>query len=647
MRSSWHIWLIFVVGLAVVLGAMAWISREALRLERSEAEMRRAAALEEDVRLALWRIDSALGPSIARENTRPWFVYSAFYRTRGVYQRNAAETEQGDVLVPSPLLISEYPNILLFFQFAPDGALTSPQVPTGEERTLAENANVTAEQIDRAADQLAAFGALVSHDALLRTLNEAPEPEAPVYMENADASFERRQPRAACPAAPRAPRAFPVALDAAVVSLVVAQSSTETDIEPRFSTSAQDSFNESEFQARNRGQTLIPAANAGLMNLYQASGPMPPSTALRAVWIGDALLLARTVRTNSGVYTQGCWLDWPSLRDALLDEVRDLLPNASLEPAPSAKEPGRTLAALPVRIVPGNDPQNTTLLRLPIRLTLTIAWACVVLGAAAVAVLLIGAVRLSERRGAFVSAVTHELRTPLTTFCIYTDLLAHGERHGERQNEEKRRQYVETLSAEADRLSHLVENVLAYARLTGRPGKRTTEVVSVEHLLERISDRLSDRAARAGMELVVEARAGSDDDAVRSTTIRADETVVEQILLNLVDNACKYAASAGDRRIHLDARRTDGAVLLSLRDHGPGIGHDVRRRLFRPFAKSAVEAAHSAAGIGLGLTLSRRLARDMGGDLRLDDTVDDGACFVLRLLIIAGARPPQPGPPPQ
>jgi len=257
-----------------------------------------------------------------------------------------------------------------------------------------------------------------------------------------------------------------------------------------------------------------------------------------------------------------------------------------------------------------------------IRLWLVIAWAGLLLGAAAVAALLVGAIRLSERRGAFVSAVTHELRTPLTTFRIYTDLLAQDGV----PDEAKRRHYVRTLSTEADRLAHLVENVLAFAGLTGRRIRRFAEETSVSALVDRVTGRLADRAARAEMELVVEA-----DEAVRSATVAADVSVVEQILLNLVDNACKYAASADDRRIHLDAARTDGAVLLRVRDHGPGIAHDVAGRLFRPFSKSAHEAADTAAGIGLGLALSRRLARRMGATLRVVADTPDGACFELTL----------------
>ena len=129
------------------------------------------------------------------------------------------------------------------------------------------------------------------------------------------------------------------------------------------------------------------------------------------------------------------------------------------------------------------------------------------------------------------------------------------------------------------------------------------------------------------MELQTEGTGGAD------VNVRAHVSAVEQILFNLVDNACKYAASASDRRIVLETARSRDRALLKVRDYGPGIARADARRLFRPFSKSARDAANTAPGIGLGLALSRRLARRMGGDLRLDETVTTGACFVLSLPI--------------
>ena len=193
-------------------------------------------------------------------------------------------------------------------------------------------------------------------------------------------------------------------------------------------------------------------------------------------------------------------------------------------------------------------------------------------------------------------------------------------------DEEKRRSYLDTLRSEADRLGHLVENVLAYARLErGAAGERL-ETITLRELLDRTTDRLAQRAEQADMTFAPE----TDGDAL-AAAVRTDPSAVEQILFNLVDNACKYAGSAADRTIRLEAGRTGRFAALRVRDHGPGVPGEDRGRLFRPFCKSARDAANSAPGVGLGLALSRRLARSMGGDLRLDDGTEDGACFVLTL----------------
>ncbi|MCL4191805.1 MAG: HAMP domain-containing histidine kinase, partial [Thermoguttaceae bacterium] len=221
----------------------------------------------------------------------------------------------------------------------------------------------------------------------------------------------------------------------------------------------------------------------------------------------------------------------------------------------------------------------------------------------------------------FVSAVTHELRTPLTTFHMYTEMLAEG-----MVSEPQRRQeYLDTLRREATRLTHLVENVLAYARLERGRANGRVERFTLGSLLDQLVPRLAEHARHSGMEVTSEL-----DAAARGATVRANASAVEQIVFNLVDNACKYAASASDRRIHLAAHRNGSQVELRISDHGPGIAPSAAKRLFRPFSKSAREAAHSAPGVGLGLALSRRLARDMGADLALDRR-SEGASFVLTL----------------
>jgi signal transduction histidine kinase len=336
------------------------------------------------------------------------------------------------------------------------------------------------------------------------------------------------------------------------------------------------------------------------------------------------LLLARRVTVNGRSFIQGCWLNWPVLKESLLTSVADLLPEADLLPATDENggEQTRLLAALPARVVPGDIATTPRSGLSPIRLALLMAWICVPLAVTAVAALLRGAVALSERRGAFVSAVTHELRTPLTTFRMYAEMLAEGMV----PEEKKRTEYLKTLCSEADRLSHLVENVLAYARLERGRAPRRTEPVTFRALLSSAEHRLQARAAAAGMTLIVEA-----DETVLQQSVMADPGAVEQILFNLTDNACKYADGTEDRRIHLNASVKENRGTLSVTDHGPGVQPEESRRLFRPFCKSARDAANSAPGVGLGLALSRRLTQDMGGELHLDLSVTDGARFVVSL----------------
>jgi signal transduction histidine kinase len=353
---------------------------------------------------------------------------------------------------------------------------------------------------------------------------------------------------------------------------------------------------------------------------------------MKPVWMGDALVLARRANVNGRDYVQGCWLDWPGLQRTLLDSARDLLPGARLEPVRAATEDqqARRLAALPIKLVPAETRAASIATISPLRFALAAAWACMLLAALAVGVLLHGAISLSERRGAFVSAVTHELRTPLTTFKMYSEMLADGMV----TDEAKRQQYLATLCAEANRLGHLVENVLAYARLERGSARTRVERLALGDLIDRALPRLRERAERSDMKLVVDA-----DEAALRTVVPVDAAAVEQILFNLVDNACKYAAPhASEKLIHLEALPDGKFAMLRVRDHGAGISEAGARRLFQPFSKSAQEAAHSAPGIGLGLALCRRLSRSLGGDLRLVKGATLGACFELSLPLAAPGR---------
>jgi signal transduction histidine kinase len=571
---------------------MGWSSAMVLRLEQSQIQTQAQAALEENARLALWRMDSTLTALVAQESARPYFHYSAYYSAAGPYTNMFARSASEDALIPSPLLRDTPKQIVLHFQLGPAGSITSPQVPSGAWRAKAIQDN----QVRPAA--------LAQHATRLREIQVAAQ----------QASFAHEVERAALTA--RA-SATPAPTPAPTPESLPAQKLKN--------------FKEFDMRQQSFSQTnssVIP--NQQAQPVRARAVPVEEGT-MEPQWVGDALLLVRRVRVNGVLYVQGCWMDWPLLQSELLTAIQDLLPNARLEHAAATATPGaddeRRLATIPVRLVPGTIAAAVGSAS-PIRLSLAGAWACLLLAAIAVAALLRGVMTLSERRRVFVSAVTHELRTPLTTFRLYTDMLAEG-----MVPEDKRTDYFGRLRAEAERLGHLVENVLFYARLeSGRAGA-VRESVDLVATVREIAERLQEGARKSGMTLVIEARAHA---VLRA---RVDRSALEQILVNLVDNACKYASAATKPEIRIEIEHQDQRALVRVRDQGPGLSPAERRRLFRPFSKSDREAANSAPGVGLGLALSRRLARAQGGDLRLDTAATPpGATFVLSLPL-EGARP--------
>jgi signal transduction histidine kinase len=185
-----------------------------------------------------------------------------------------------------------------------------------------------------------------------------------------------------------------------------------------------------------------------------------------------------------------------------------------------------------------------------------------------------------------------------------------------------RQQYLDTLVSESDRLGHLIENVLAYARLERKLSPSRAQLISVGDLLDRTLPALRRRAQQAELELEL---AIADD--VTAIKCRTDTIAVQQILLNLVDNACKY----GRTRIALSVAAADGQLEFRVADSGPGISASAAGKLFSAFSKSTTD---TVPGIGLGLFLSRRLARALDGELEHIES-PAGATFALRLPIAA------------
>ncbi len=599
MSRPWIHWLLFALCLAVFAGAVLSITRRALTMEEQRQADATEAQVQEKIRLALWRMEAVAGALMIRENARPPHHYQAFYQPEDLIV-NAGETlPPGRALLPSPLFDNLPDLVRLHFEKPGGSALVcSPQVPVGTQKEVAAAWYVTSPQTTLAAERLAE----------LEKLLEA----YPGALEIA----WRGLPRESVPA-PSLPSNITVrALDE---NSQIAFNRREQAQRDNLTLS---NTNQQKMEALKMPQKNLAAMKSGSSG---ASSPSPPWVGdFKAHWLDGELVLIRPARVNGHPCLQGVWFDWPLLQTRLVEAARDLLPDMRLEPLPAAaRDDWMALVSLPVRLVPGAVPVEGFGNGSALKPALLMAWVCLIAAALAIALVLHRAMRLSERRAAFVSAVTHELRTPLTTFQLYSEMLADDMV----AEPARRRDYLRTLCDESTRLTHLVENVLSFSRIErGRAAVRL-ETITVDALLERVSPRLRDRCSHAGLELRIEA-----DTDTRAAQLRVDPMTLEQILFNLTANACKYAAPDSDpRELILSATRDRQSVLLSVRDHGPGLSAEARRKLFQPFSKSAAEAAVSAPGVGLGLALCRRLARELGGDLSHRRPERRGAEFRLRL----------------
>jgi len=615
MKRPRHVWSVFAIGLAIALAGMVWLSARVTELERANAQGTHQAVFEADVRLALRRMDSFLNQLFVEQSAWPYVAYQSTHTI-------AASGKEAAVEVPSPLMVSNSPLVKLYFQVTPDMTFTSPGVPTRGGKPAGKAPPLTAEQVAGNTQLLSQLSRLADPETLLANC----APPRPLTAQTIAALAAPPQQSSFPSFASDGQKAQPaqqLAGNEAVPQY--AQSSEQQrrgawEYETRKNRyqSQSDNFNA---QAQLRDQFNNPALHAATQTAV-LEGPTRP------IWIQNELVLARRVNVTDQTVLQGCWLNWSAIKDALRIEVADLslLRDVDIMPVHDASrgDPARMLATLDAQLMASPPPLSLgTEAITPVRSALLAAWIALAAAALAAAVLLRGVMALSERRAAFVSAVTHELRTPLTTFRMYSEMLAEGMVPDETQH----RGYLSTLKNEADRLFHLIENVLSYARLErGRPAAARA-TAAVGDLLAPIVRRLTERTARDQMELVFEA----DADAA-AASICTDAGALEQILVNLVDNACKYAASASDRRIHVVVQTLPKSIAISVSDHGPGIAPAESQRLFQPFTKSAKQAAQTAPGVGLGLALSRRLARDLGGTLELARSAAGfGAVFTLTL----------------
>jgi two-component system, OmpR family, sensor histidine kinase KdpD len=219
----------------------------------------------------------------------------------------------------------------------------------------------------------------------------------------------------------------------------------------------------------------------------------------------------------------------------------------------------------------------------------------------------------NELRAAILSAVSHDLRTPISAIkASVTSLL----QQDVEWTPEARREFLDTIDEETDRLNALVGNLLDMSRLQ--------------------TDALEISPTRVGLEEVLPAALhslgladGAVDLDVPETLPRvlADPGLLERALANVIQNAVRF--SPPDRPPRVSAGAIDGSVHVRIVDRGPGVPREQHERLFKPFQRLGDSGKDE--GVGLGLAVARGFLEAMGGEIEVEDTPGGGLTVVASL----------------
>jgi signal transduction histidine kinase len=225
--------------------------------------------------------------------------------------------------------------------------------------------------------------------------------------------------------------------------------------------------------------------------------------------------------------------------------------------------------------------------------------------------------RLAELRSDFVSTVTHELKTPLATIRAIGDSVASGRV----TNGDTLRDYAHLTVQESKRLTRLIDNLLAYSRITDVTEAYHFEPLDVSRLLEEALRGFAPQLSSSGFEVDV-------DVPPDVPLVRADRTAMGLLFDNVIDNAVRY--SGPEHWLGIRATRTNGIVRVAISDKGIGIPSDEIDHVVRKFYRGRQAGS---GGSGLGLAIANRIVSDHGGHFSIDSVVGTGTTVSLTLQV--------------
>ena len=644
------------IALPTVLLGVGWL--RASRGEREAEEREQRASLERSADTIRAAVDEGLEELRRREDARPFYLYNHFYSPPDVVAVN-------DPVAVTPLAREpEDARIVGYFQLEPDGTLSTPYTETPDAPSTARSRIIVGLL---SSPEFAELRALThaqgsdAHSLLAAAARRAPEPTGGIGRRRPHPTRSLGEGAASA----RTPGETP--LDATNAGIVDNPYAPQGPLTVNLNTWGQQVFEDIQaaqagsveanriVQARGRAAPVTRrrqvawdtygavSQQAQSSNRAQQNAPMPEDAPMGPTltnitqreaevgytdmaWypLGPEPLLHRIISHEGAAVVQGVVLDRTEL-------VNHWLP--ALVERHGVTQAPRVIA---------HDEQASCAFRRPVSDVLTGVDLCYPVAALASAtasrdasqrleagallglLLIVGlalfafdrAARrsddLARQKSAFVSAVSHELRTPLTTIRMHAEMLEEG-----LVSEARRPRVYGELVHESVRLARLVENVLEISRLEEGQRPLHLEQGDLRAHVSEIVDGYRPFVERKSFSIV-----GPEDGT--PIEVLFDVQAVEQIVINLIDNAVKYAAES-ERRIEVSVDVEAESAVLRVRNHGPGIPADQREKVFERFHRvDRPDTAHSP-GTGIGLSLVRTFSKAHHGQARVREAEGGGA----------------------
>ena len=221
-------------------------------------------------------------------------------------------------------------------------------------------------------------------------------------------------------------------------------------------------------------------------------------------------------------------------------------------------------------------------------------------------------IRLQQQQQNFMMAVTHELKTPIAVTKLNLETL---QKH--KLDEQKQQKLIHSALQETSRLDTLANNILVASQLEGGGYSPTKEDVDFSTLTLRTFHDFNHRFPERQWEATI----GQD------CRVTGDPLLLQMLVNNLIENALKYSPREGIIRIAL--KKEGSRIVLSVKDEGPGIPDNEKKKIFSKFYRTGSEETRSAKGTGLGLYLCRRIAADHKATIKVSDNSPIGSIFTV------------------